>query len=233
MLEFVDKRTLWQRVLAKIQEESGFDTFTMLQQHAYLDSVERSMAIIGVKSWNWIETLERKRVHFLLQQVFSDLMKQAIKIKLVIGHPRLIEPQPKPVVQSCGQCSQLQNACVCEYGPHPQPEPNSENGIKWSHPELGALHERYGDIMGIVDNHPVFVHATKPIDQGGWGIFPQILTNACKDYGAHTVLKGLWHTGQAARVKQPRAFFLDNLESGVYGHKLARSADIIGPISGR
>ena len=52
MLEFIDKRGLW-------QEESGFDMYTMLQNQAYLDSVERGIAIIGVKSWHWIQTLER------------------------------------------------------------------------------------------------------------------------------------------------------------------------------
>jgi|GEM_PF-6004738 len=75
MLEFVDKRSLWQRVLSKTQEEFDFDAYTMLQNQAYLDSIERSMAIIGVKSWNWIQTLERKRVHFLLQSSFTELMK--------------------------------------------------------------------------------------------------------------------------------------------------------------
>jgi len=230
MLEFVDKRGLWQRVLAKAQEESGFDAYTMLQNQAYLDSVERGVAIIGVKSWNWIQTLERKRVHFLLQSVFTELMKQTIKVKLVIGHPRLVEKAAKPELKPCGLCQQQPDVCICEYGPHPQPELPK---INWAHPELGALHEQYGDIMGIIHNHPVFVHAIAPIDQGGWGIFPEILTNACKDYGAHVVLKGLRHTGKAARVKQPRAYFLNNLESGIYGHKLARSAEIIGPISGR
>lgn len=230
MLEFIDKRGLWQQVLAHVQEESGFDMYTMLQNQAYLDSVERGIAIIGVKSWHWIQTLERKRVHFLLQSVLSELMNQPIQIKLVIGHPRLIEKAPTPKPKPCGLCLQRPEACTCEYGPHPHPELPK---INWSHPELGALHEQYGDIMGIIHNHPVFVHAITPIDQGGWGIFPEILTNACKDYGAHVILKGLRQTGQAARVKQPRAYFLDNLEAGVYGHKLARSADILGPISGR
>lgn len=231
MLEFIDKRGLWQQVLAKVQEESGFDAYTMIQGQAYLDSVERGMAMIGVKSWQWIQTLERKRVHFLLQSVFSELMKQPVKIKLVLGHPRLIEKAPKPKAKLCGQCHQLHDICICEYGPHPEPRKAPE--INWSHRELGALHEQYGDIMGIIHKHPVFVHAITPIEQGGWGIFPEILTNACKDYGAHVVLKGLRQTGQSARVKQPRAYFLDNLEAGRYGHKLGRSAEIIGPISGR
>lgn len=69
MLEFVDKRGLWQRMLSKVQEESGFDVYTMLQNQAYLDSVERGIAMIGVKSWQWIQALERKLVHLLLQSI--------------------------------------------------------------------------------------------------------------------------------------------------------------------
>jgi len=47
MLEFVDKRTLWRHVLAKIQEESGFDAYTLLQRQAYLDSLEGFVALVG------------------------------------------------------------------------------------------------------------------------------------------------------------------------------------------
>lgn len=230
MLEFIDKRSLWQQVLAQVQELSGFDTYTMLQNQAYLDSVERGVALIGVKSWTWIQTLERKRVHFLLQSVFTELMKQSIQVKLVIGHQRLVEKAERPELKPCGLCQQRPEDCICEYDLHLQPKLPK---IHWSQPELGALHEQYGDVMGIIHNHPVFVHAITPVNQGGWGIFPELLTNACKDYGADCVLKGLRQTGQSARVKQPRAYFLKNLESGRYGHKLAISAKSIGPISGR
>ena len=39
--------------------------------------------------------------------------------------------------------------------------------------------------MGIVDNHPVFTDATKPIVQGGWGIFPEILTNVTETHSRY------------------------------------------------
>ena len=206
-----DKRSLWQDALTLAQEQAGFEVFTILQNKAYLDSIEQGVALIGAKSWTWVEVLEKKRIKPLLENVLSELLHQPIRVKLVVGRPRIIEKaSPKPIRLSApaGQ-------------------------INWSDPELGTLFEQYGDIMGIVDNHPVFMQATKPIAAGGWGIFPAILTNACKDYGVIPVLNGLRDTATKPRVTRPRAYFLRCLKSGVYGHKLAMSASIIGPISGR
>jgi hypothetical protein len=82
--------------------------------------------------------------------------------------------------------------------------------------------------MGIVDNHPVFVQAAKPLTEGGWGIFNKELTLACKEYGVLTVLKGLRDVANKPHVSRPRAYFYKNLKAGTYGHRLATSANILG-----
>jgi len=237
MTDIPNKIKLWQKACYHILEERP-DIGYMLQDQAYLDSLERGHAVVGVKTWTLLEMLERKRIVPLLEQAFSELTGKPVQVKLAHGRPRIVERKPpnpiKPHLRPCGQCQQAPENCQCNYGPWPQHEsesvetPNLADTIQWASPELGALHAQYGDIMGIVDHHPVFVQATKPLIQGGWGIFNKELTNLCKDYGVLTVLKGLRDVASKPHVDRPRAYFLKNLKAGVYGHRLATSANILG-----
>ncbi len=232
--EIPNKIKLWQKACYRIQEE-GSELGFLLQDKAYLDSLERGIAIVGVKSSALLDMLERKRAVPLLEKVFSELTGKPVSVKLAHGRPRLYErkapSQIKPHLRPCGQCQKTPNDCLCEYGPWPQPVAQaSKPEIDWKNEDLGALHTRYGDIMGIVDNHPVFVQACKPLTEGGWGIFNKELTNACKDYGADIVLKGLRDVANRPSVARPRSYFFKNLRTGVYGHKLAVPASPIGPV---
>ena len=232
LVKTYDKRLVWNEVIQRITEEAGFEALNLVQEHAYLDSIENHTAIIGFQSYTWMETFQNKHLVPLLQGILSDLLKAKIQVKLTLGRPRFIESKPKQAPKQCGECLKPHPNCICEYGPHPL-KPGPESPLKWADPELGALHEQYGDIMGIVDKDPIFVQATTAIEKGGWGIFPAILTNACKDYGVLTVRNGLRDVASKPHIIRPRAYFLDNLKAGVYGYKLARGASIIGPISGR
>ena len=202
-----NKPKLWQKVCYQVQEENENLGF-LLQDKAYLDSLERGMAIVGVKSHPILEMLERKKAVPLLEKILSEMTGKPIQVLLAHGRPRIFEPKPK--VQTVQQ--------------------TGTKAIAWKDAELGALHAQYGDIMGIVDNHPVFVQACKPLPEGGWGIFNRELTNACKDYGAHVVLKGLRDVANRPDVDKPRGYFFKNLKAGVYGHKLAVPASPIGPV---
>jgi hypothetical protein len=229
MTEIPNKVKLWQNACYQILEERP-DIGYLLQDKAYLDSLERGQAIVGVKTWNLLEMLERKRVVPLLEKVFTEIIGKPVQVKLTHGRPRIIERKPKPMPQQCSECGKSPSHCVCEYGPLAPKQAVSANAIPWANPELGALHAQYGDIMGIVDNHPVFVQATKTLTKGGWGIFNKELTNLCKDYGADIVLKGLRNVANRPRAERPRAYFFKNLKAGVYGHKLAIGASVIGPV---
>lgn len=205
MIDRFDKRRIWALVVRKVQEETRFDVLTLLQDKAYLDSLDNGIAIIGLKSSTWEEMLRRKGLVPVLQRVISELLKAEYHVRLVIGRPRIIEPKTKKF-----NVANLKAANQDEV-------------------ELADLHIRYGDVMGIVDSHPLFLKASTPITAGGWGLFPQILTTICKEYGVMTVLECLRYVADQPHVTRPRAFFLKVLKSGQFGHRLAQGKAIIGP----
>jgi len=72
-----------------------------------------------------------------------------------------------------------------------------------------VLLERYGDIMGVVDNHPAFV---KTIEQ--WGVWPQSLTQACKTHGVAKVLDAIRYTANYHAAKKKGSFLFAVLRQG-------------------
>lgn len=101
---------------------------------------------------------------------------------------------------------------------------NSKNASNQTVPttEADLLLERYGDIMGVVDNHPAFQMATKPLREGGWGLYPQALTNACKTQseqgdistGVAKVLQALRFTANYRAARNKASFFWAVLRNG-------------------
>jgi hypothetical protein len=205
----VDKLKLWQAACYRVLEERS-DIGFLLQDKAYLDCLEGSEAVVGVKTWNLLSMLEQKRVVPLLETIFSEITGRTVRVKLAHGRPRIIAAQSKK-----------------------QAIHTPDNLTSQEVSDLEALHAEYGDIMSIVDQHPVFVQASKPLTKGGWGIFNKQLTIACIDYGADVVLRGLQDVANQPRVDRPRSYFFTNLRAGIYGHKLAKPAPILGPISAR
>lgn len=136
----------------------------------------------------------------LLQKAVEAVTGQKLQIVIVVGHPRIIENDQK------------------------------EQSAVDDEQELAALHKEYGDIMGIVNGHFVFRQACQKINKGGWGIFPPLLTDACKEYGVMTVLKGLRYVANQPKVEDPRAFFFDRLRRGEFGYRLAVSAPTLGRV---
>lgn len=197
-----DKVHVWNRALRLLAEEVDFGTLTMLQDNAYLDSLEDGNALVGCKSWAWLETFERKRLGGKLENALAEVCQISISLRFVHGRPRIIE-KPLPAMYSTLK-----------------PMDDSE---------VASLHAQYGDIISIVDNHPVFVMAQTPINKGGWGIFKKILTRHCKDYGVQAVLDGLRDVASKPNVGRPRAYFLKELERGRWGHKLVITPSITGP----
>ncbi len=89
--------------------------------------------------------------------------------------------------------------------------------------EAGMLFERYGDVMGIVDNHPTFRKATAPVAEGGWGVYPQALTRACKEHsldgdlgtGVLKVLEALRYTANYRAARNKASFLWAVLRNGM------------------
>jgi hypothetical protein len=182
----------------------------VFQDKAYLDSLEGSLAVVGVQNWPLLATLEKQRIIPTLERAFAEIIGKAVRVKLAHGRPRILETKAARLTEE---------RLIAE--------------MTSGRPELEALHVQYGDIMSIVDNHPVFVRASKPLLQGGWGIFNKELTIACKDYGADVVLKGLRDVASNYKAVRPRPYFLKNLRDGVYGHRLAKAAPILGPMAAK
>jgi hypothetical protein len=198
----LDKKLLWKMAVDLLEAELGPALFHMLRDGCYLDSVEDGVAIVAAETEH-MRDFYRKRSAQPLKEAFSKLLKRPVTVKFAVGHPRIIENKPK------------------------SPPSSQQSHPQTNDAELALLHERYGDIMGIVDHHPVFKKASMPVDKGGWGIFPQLLTNACKDYGVMPVLNGLRFVANRPSVVNPRAFFFTALRKGQFGHRLAVGAKIL------
>jgi hypothetical protein len=89
--------------------------------------------------------------------------------------------------------------------------------------EAAMLFERYGDVMGVVDKHPTFRKVTLPVAEGGWGVYPQALTNACKQHsvdgdlgtGVLKVLEAIRYTANYPAARNKAAFFWAVLRNGM------------------
>lgn len=202
MLDTWNKAEIWKQATRALAEEVDPGVMNMLHYgKAYLDSIERDIALIGVQSGVYEQMLNRRRIDEKLAKILSDLCGKSVRVLFVNGRPRIIERRKNQPVE---------------------PSPASEEE------ELAMLHAKYGDIMGIVNRHPVFVRATTPMVHGGWGYHKEVLTNYCKDYGPVAVLKGLREVAADPSVKRPRVFFRDELKAGRWGHKLTVTPSLTG-----
>ena len=75
--------------------------------------------------------------------------------------------------------------------------------------ETTVLLDRYGDIMGVVDNHPAFKRAIQQ-----WEVFPQALTEACKRHGLDVVLDAIRYTANYPAAKHKGRFLFAVLKNG-------------------
>jgi len=62
--------------------------------------------------------------------------------------------------------------------------------------------DKYGDIMGVVNGHPLCL---KAVNQ--WEVYPQALTNAMKQHGISKVIDALRYTANYKAAKSPAKFF--------------------------
>lgn len=198
-----NKVQIWQKVLREVAEMVDFGTLAMLRDNAYLDSLDDGVAKIGCKSYTWRDVFHQKQLWKPLEQVFSELYDTKIRVIFAHGRPRIMEN--KTSQQAHNSLAEAQDA------------------------ELKELHSQYGDIMGIVDNHPLFKQASTAVEKGGWGIWPQILTTSCKEYGVMTVLKGLRDVAASPDITRPRSYFLTCLRNGRWGHRLVITPSHTGP----
>ncbi len=200
MQKFIDKKAVWAEVVNALENALNPGQTFMLLKHSYLDSVEGDDATVVVDS-DTIRGIFVRKVKPQVTQALSDIMKRPIRLRIGVSKMQIQEQF-------------LNEGAAVVPGSSP---------VRLSDDETVLL-ERYGDIMGIVNNHPLFKRAISPIDRGGWGIFPQILTKKCKEFGITPVLHALRHTADLSSVRNRRAFFLHTLDKGQFGPRLAMSS---------
>jgi hypothetical protein len=201
--DFPDKKALWNYVTTRASEDLESGLAFMLMDRCYLDSIENGKAIIGTKTEAVRVQVERKAVT-AIQNAITEILGYSVQIAITLGRPRIFE-----------------KSCFTEtlhYG----------RNVLGGEKEVEFLHNRYGDIMTIVDKQALFQQVCKPLDKGGWGLFRPVLTNACKDYGIVAVLKGLRETAERSDITKARAAFLSDLKQGKFGGKLPFGANILG-----
>jgi hypothetical protein len=207
------KKAFWTSLVDEIETKlSSKGVFFLLRQGAWLDSLEREIAFIATESEYHCTLLARKASE-PLAEVLSSTLKRNIRVRFVVG------------------CQRIMEAALPESGLSLVYDASTKPEKAYGEDELAILHDKYGDIMGIVDNHPLFKKVQASRERGGWGIFPQLLTKKCKEYGVISVLTGLRFVVNNPRVKDPRAFFLHAIDNGQFGHRLAVSAPTIGKVN--
>jgi hypothetical protein len=201
-LTLKDKKRLWKDVVNSTAEWIEPGLFFILLNRCYLDSLEGGKALIVAATETFQRMIEKNTLK-ALKAGFQEEKSPVLEIQVMTRPRRIIESGQNNLLSTDDTADAKKTA-------------------------LKELHEAYGDIMGIVDNHPVFKKACLPLVQGGWGIFPQLLTNACKDYGVITILYGLRYVSSRPGVKNPRAYFFDRLKRGEFGDKLVIGAELLG-----
>lgn len=221
LLNIPDKRALWKTILAEAEASLDPGLFFILADQCYIDAIDHNTVLIVAPTFHSQQLIERKALRILTQVILRNA-KNPLRVKVTVGK--------KQLYQSKNRFQHLAKSPEVAYEEELQEMhclvggDRAELEVEF---ELAKLHGRYGDIMGIVDNHPLFKMASKPVDQGGWGVFPQLLTNACKDYGVVAVLNAL-EASQKPKIKNPRTFFLKRLASGTFGYRRAKAADPLG-----
>ncbi len=86
-----------------------------------------------------------------------------------------------------------------------------------------GLFDEYTDLMDVIDRHPSFTKVTAPLSAGGWELFQQALTNACKAKsvdgdlatGVEYVLAVIEYVGKQRNARSKAAIFWSVLKNGI------------------
>ena len=179
------KKLFWASVVDGIEQEVDPGVFYLLRSSAWLERLEEGTVFVAAHSRAEVQLVDKK-ARRPLEKALSRELGQAIRVRLEVGQPRIAEPVRQALATT------------------PEESKPDESPSRGEEVELANLHDKFGDIMGIVDNHPLFRKVQAHPNQGGWGLFPQVLTLKCKDYGVLAVLKALRFVFQPSERHQPQ-----------------------------
>jgi hypothetical protein len=205
MNEIIDKKAFWENILLESVEILDNLIFYSVYQRYYLDSIHDNYAII-VAQTDVYRNFFLKNALRPIQTTFRKVLKKPdFQLRVAVSKAPLLEE------------------LLPEGNYHLPFSPEVDNKS-----DINTLHARYGDIMGIVDNHPLFVKVQMPLERGGWACWPQALTNRCKEYGIMPVLNAIRYVGNMPNAKNRRALLFHVIDNGHFGPKLTITPSLVG-----
>ncbi len=119
-----------------------------------------------------------------IKRAFAQVLGQPIRLRYQ-AIPEQEQPQPSQIPDL-----QPKRASSAEKPKYPLAQFQNPT----NNPQVALLLERYGDIRGVMKNHPFFKRIQLPVDEGGWGTDLAGLIYFAKEY---TLERVLWAAKQA------------------------------------
>jgi hypothetical protein len=199
MSNVIDKKAFWSDLLDDLYGVMDTGFYFMLKNEAYIDRIEDN-----VESYRAVIACKSETLKTKFEQKYMPTITKAFvgalgrKVTITLVHG------PARIFHKI---------------------PNADESPDYRREELFRKHHH---IMGIVMNDAIFRQASLPVEEGGWGIFPEKLTNHCVDYGVIKIQDAIAKVARMPKVDNARGFFDFCLERGDFGPKLKRGADILG-----
>ncbi len=183
---------LWQTVQKILQSELSLAAYETWIVPCHLVSITEQEITLATGTDFSLSIIDR-RYGTVIKQAFSQVLGRSVRLRYQVS-PEL--EQTKPETRSSS--STAPNAMPVSNlttPPTVKPEyPLARFQNPTNNPQVAMLLERYGDIRGVMKNHPFFKRIQKPVEEGGWGTDLGGLIYFAKEY---TLERVLWAAKQA------------------------------------
>lgn len=186
-------QALWLEIQEALKADLNTAAWETWIKPSRLDSIEDSVATLAIPS-EFNRDLVAKRYRPIIEEALSAKVRQPITLRLRVDTGlELPIPATKPVIQPAATPNDTQ-ATPCAYPANNPKYPLARSQNPTNSPEVALLLEKYGDIRGVMKNHPFFKRIQRPIEDGGWGTDLGGLIYLAKQY---TLERVLWAAKQA------------------------------------
>mgnify|MGYP003940890567 CR=1 FL=1 len=189
---------LWQAVQQLLQSELSLAVYETWIAPCRLESIDHQMVTLATSTDFSVSIIDR-RYGSAIRQAFNQVLGQPIRLRYQVV-PELEPPKPR-------QTSAVTSGAITFSAPNTaqvvQPEyPLARLQNPTNNQQVALLLERYGDIRGVMKNHPFFQRIQLPVDEGGWGTDLAGLIYFAKEY---TLERVLWAAKQAKEYQGSRS----------------------------
>jgi hypothetical protein len=173
--------TFWGHLQDTLQAKMSGPTFTTWIAPCRFVSVDETTIKLAVPS-DFSRVIIHQRYREVITQAAEALLGWPVALRLVVD-------------KSLDSASPAPSALKVENKPTPQASqtvkreyPLAKFQNPTNNPEVALLLEKYGDIRGVMKNHPFFKRIQKPVEEGGWGTDLGGLIYFAKEYTLERVL---------------------------------------------